>query len=72
VIKTSVRRGMGFGFITAMAYDPLADWDLLAQNLLHLIPRSRTKIAELKHNNLPLYSEHFIAELLFAAKEIKC
>jgi DNA-binding transcriptional LysR family regulator len=72
VIKTYVRLGMGVGLITALAYDPLADWDLVARDLSHLIPSSRTKIAYLKHNYLPLYSQHFIAELLLAAKEIKC
>ena len=72
VIKTYVRLGMGVGLITAMAYDPLADWDLVARDLSHLIPSSRTKIAYLKHNYLPLYSQHFIAELLLAAKEINC
>jgi LysR family cys regulon transcriptional activator len=72
VIKTYVRFGMGAGLIAAMAYDPLTDQDLVARNLSHLIPSSRTKIAYLKHNYLPLYSQHFIAELLLAAKEIKC
>lgn len=71
VIKTYVRLGMGVGLITSMAYDPLADWDLVARDLSHLIPSSRTKIAYLKHNYLPLYSQHFIDELLMAAKEIK-
>lgn len=71
VIKTYVRLGMGVGLITAMAYDPLADWDLVARDLSHLIPSSRTKIAYLKHNYLPLYSQHFIDELLLAGKEIK-
>jgi LysR family cys regulon transcriptional activator len=72
VIKTYVRLGMGVGLITAMAYDPKADWDLAARDLSHLIPSSRTKIAYLKHNYLPLYSQHFITELLLAAKDIKC
>ena len=72
VIKTYVRLGMGVGLITAMAYDPKADWDLVARDLSHLIPSSKTKIAYLKHNYLPLYSQHFIAELLLAAKDIKC
>jgi DNA-binding transcriptional LysR family regulator len=72
VIKTYVRLGMGVGLITAMAYDPKADWDLVARDLTHLIPSSRTKIAYLKHNYLPLYSQHFITELLLAAKDIKC
>jgi len=72
VIKTYVRLGMGVGLIAAMAYDPLTDRDLVARDLSHLIPSSRTKIAYLKHNYLPLYSQHFIDELLLAAKEIKC
>jgi len=72
VIKTYVRLGMGVGLIAGMAYDPLTDQDLVALDLSHLIPSSRTKIAYLKHNYLPLYSQHFIAELLLAAKEIKC
>ena len=72
VIKTYVRLGMGVGLITAMAYDPKADRDLVARDLSHLIPRSKTKIAYLKHNYLPLYSQHFITELLLAAKDIKC
>jgi len=72
VIKTYVRLGMGAGIIAAMAYDPVTDQDLVARDLSHLIPSSRTKIAYLKHNYLPLYSQHFIDELLLAAKEIKC
>jgi DNA-binding transcriptional LysR family regulator len=71
VIKTYVRLGMGVGLIAGMAYDPLTDLDLIVRDLSHLIPRSRTKIAYLKHNYLPLYSQHFIDELLLAAKEIK-
>jgi len=72
VIKTYVRLDMGVGLIAGMAYDPLTDQDLVARDLSHLIPSSRTKIAYLKNNYLPLYSQHFIDELLSAAKEIKC
>lgn len=72
VIKTYVRLGMGVGLIAAMAYEPLTDQDLVMRDLSHLIPSSRTKIAYLKHNYLPLYSQHFIAELLLAAQKIKC
>ena len=70
VIKTYVRLGMGAGLITAMAYDALIDQDLVVRDLAHLIPSSNTKIAYLKHNYLPLYSQHFIEELLIAADEI--
>ncbi len=69
VIKTYVRLGLGVGLIAGMAYDFLVDSDLVARDLSHLIPSSRTKIAYLKHNYLPLYSQHFIDELLIAAKE---
>jgi DNA-binding transcriptional LysR family regulator len=70
VIKTYVRLGMGVGLIAGMAYDTLADQDLVARDLSHLIPGSITKIAYLKQNYLPLYSQHFIEELLLAAKKM--
>jgi DNA-binding transcriptional LysR family regulator len=70
VIKTYVRLGMGVGIIAGMAYDPAMDHDLVVRDLSHLIPRSRTKIAYLKNNYLPLYTQHFIEELLVSAKEL--
>ncbi len=69
VIKTYVRLGLGVGLIADIAYDALIDQDLVIHNLAHLIPSSSTKIAYLKHNYLPLFSQHFIEELLVAAKE---
>jgi DNA-binding transcriptional LysR family regulator len=69
VIKTYIRLGMGVGLIAGMAYDAVADQDLVLRDLSHLIPRSITKIAYLKQNYLPLYSQHFIEELLIAGKE---
>jgi len=60
---------MGVGVIARMAYDEVADQDLVVRDLAHIIPSSITKIAYLKHNYLPLYSQHFIAELVLAAKE---
>jgi DNA-binding transcriptional LysR family regulator len=69
VIKTYVRLGMGI--IAGMAYDPEMDHNLVARDLSHLIPSSRTKIVYLKNNYLPLYTQHFIDELLVAAKEIR-
>ncbi len=71
VIKTYVRQGLGIGIIAGMAYDRLMDKDLVARDLSHLIPKSTTKIAYLKQNYLPIYTQHFIAELLQAAGEIK-
>ncbi|MGR9035253.1 MAG: LysR substrate-binding domain-containing protein [Gammaproteobacteria bacterium] len=70
VIKTYVRLGMGVGLVAGMAYDNLADRDLVARDLSHIIPASITKIAYLKQNYLPLYSQHFINELLFDAKQM--
>ena len=48
VIKTYVHLEMGDGIIAGMAYDPAMDHDLVARDLSHLIPSSRTKIAYLK------------------------
>jgi DNA-binding transcriptional LysR family regulator len=72
VIKTYVRLGMGVGIIAGMGYDPIMDQDLIMRDLSHLIPGSRTKIAYLKNNYLPLYTQHFIDELLLAADELSC
>ncbi len=69
VIKTYVRLGLGVGLIADIAYDALTDQDLVVRSLAHLIPSSSTKVAYLKHNYLPLFSQHFIEELLVAAKE---
>jgi len=71
VIKTYVRLGLGVGIIAGMAYDSNIDNDLVARDLSHLIPCSRTKIAYLKKNYLPLYGQHFVDELLTAASEFK-
>lgn len=70
VIKTYVRLGMGVGIIAGMAYDKTMDQDLVVRDLSHLVPSSTTKIAYLKNNYLPLYSRHFIDELLLAASEL--
>ena len=72
VIKTYVRLGMGVGIIAGMAYDLAMDHDLAVRDLSHLVPSSRTKIAYLKNNYLPLYMQHFIDELLVSAKKIAC
>lgn len=70
IIKTYVRLGLGVGLIASMAYDPIADTDLVVRNLSSLIPSSMTKIAYLRQNYLPAYSRHFIEELLDAAREM--
>jgi DNA-binding transcriptional LysR family regulator len=71
VIKSYVRLGLGVGIIAGMAHDIETDADLVARNLSHLIPSSKTKIAYLKNNYLPLYGQHFIDELILAASEMK-
>ena len=59
------------GIIAGMAYDKTIDADLVARDLSHLIPCSKTKIAYLKNNYLPLYGQHFIDELVLAAREMR-
>lgn len=71
VIKTYVRLGLGVGIIAGMAVDKTLDTDLVARDLSHLIPSSKTKIAYLKNNYLPLYGQHFIEELIFAAQKMQ-
>ncbi|MDD5215508.1 MAG: LysR substrate-binding domain-containing protein [Methylococcales bacterium] len=71
VIKTYVRLGLGVGIIAGMAVDKTLDSDLVARDLSHLIPSSKTKIAYLKNNYLPLYGQHFIEELIFAAQKMQ-
>lgn len=44
VIKTYVRLGLGVGIVARMAYDPVADADLVALDASHLFGRSVTKI----------------------------
>ncbi|MDD5033339.1 MAG: HTH-type transcriptional regulator CysB [Methylococcaceae bacterium] len=44
VIKTYVRLGMGVGIVAQMAYDPVADGDLVALDASHLFGESITKI----------------------------
>lgn len=44
VIKTYVRSGLGIGIVTKMAYDPVADNDLVMLDASHLFTPSVTKI----------------------------
>ncbi|HLP82140.1 MAG TPA: LysR substrate-binding domain-containing protein [Nitrosomonas sp.] len=71
VIKTYVHCNMGVGIIARMAYDKQVDANLVIRDLSHIIPKSITKIAYLKQNYLPLFTQHFIDELLIAAKDMK-
>ncbi len=67
IIKTYVRLGLGVGIISSMAYEEGNDSDLAAMDLSHVIPRSVTKIAYLKHLYLPTYLKYFINEILAQA-----
>lgn len=69
VIKTYVRLGLGIGIIAATSYEADNDGDLVALDLSHLIPRSRTKIAYLKQQYLPSYLQYFIGELMTASNQ---
>lgn len=71
IIKTYVRLGLGVGIIADMAYDKNIDTDLVARDLSHIIPCSKTKIAYLKNNYLPLYGQHFIDEILISSSEFQ-
>lgn len=64
IIKTYVRLGLGVGIIASMAFDEMADSDLVSIDLSHLMPRSVTKIAYLKELYMPGYLNHFISELI--------
>jgi len=44
VIKTYVKLGLGVGIVARMAYDPVADADLISLDASHLFGRSITKI----------------------------
>lgn len=68
VIKTYVRSGLGVGLIAGMAYDPEVDTDLVMRSLAGFIPSSSAKIAYLKNNYLPSYTQHLIDELIAAAQ----
>lgn len=71
VIKSYVRLGLGVGIIAGMAYNAELDSDLIMRDLSHLIPSSKTKIAYLKNNYLPLFGQRFIDELILAASEMR-
>lgn len=71
VIKSYVRLGLGVGIIAGMGYNSELDSDLIMRDLSHLIPSSKTKIAYLKNNYLPLFGQKFIDELILAASGMK-
>ena len=60
VIKTYVRLGLGVGIVASMAYDPVADEDLVALNASHLFESSTTSIGFRKNSYIRGYMFDFI------------
>jgi len=60
VIKTYVRLGLGVGIIAKMAYDPVADQDLVALDASHLFEPSTTRIGFRRGTVLRRYMYDFI------------
>ena len=60
VIKTYVKLGLGIGIIAKMAYDPVADSDLVALDAQHLFEPSITKIGFRRGSFLRSYMYDFI------------
>lgn len=68
VIKTYVRLGFGVGIIASTSYEHDIDSDLVALDLVQLIPESTTKFAYLKQSYLPIFTRYFIDQLQLANK----
>ncbi|MDD5033714.1 MAG: LysR substrate-binding domain-containing protein [Methylococcaceae bacterium] len=72
VIKTYVRLGLGVGIVARMAYDPVADSDLIALDAGHLFGRSITKIGLRRdmfirsfiYDFIRLFAPHLTRELI--------
>jgi LysR family cys regulon transcriptional activator len=69
VIKTYVRLGLGVGIVAHMAYDPVADADLIALDASHLFEKSVTKVVLRRDMYLRSYLYDFIE--LFAPHLIR-
>lgn len=79
VIKTYVRSGLGIGIIATMAYDPIADNDLMALDASHLFGESLTHIGLRKdkflrgyiYDFIELFASHLTREVVDRAISIK-
>lgn len=60
VIKTYVRLGLGVGLVARMAYDPIADGDLIALDACHLFEPSITKLGFRWDMFIPAYVYDFM------------
>ncbi|MFQ3201910.1 MAG: LysR family cys regulon transcriptional activator [Zhongshania sp.] len=72
VIKTYVRLGLGIGIVAEMAYDPVADADLVALDASHLFEPSITKVGfrrgtymrKFMYDFVELFAPHLTADLV--------
>ena len=72
VIKTYVRLGLGIGIVAQMAYDPVADSDLVALDASHLFEPSVTKVGfrrgtymrKFMYDFVELFAPHLTRELV--------
>jgi LysR family cys regulon transcriptional activator len=79
VIKTYVKLGLGVGIVARMAYDPVADSDLIALDASHLFGRSITKIGLRRdmfirgfiYDFIRLFAPHLTRELIEQAIAIR-
>ena len=79
VIKTYVRLGLGVGIVAHMAYDPVADSDLVALDASHLFGRSVTKIGLRRdmfirgfiYDFIRLFAPHLTPDLITQAINLK-
>jgi LysR family cys regulon transcriptional activator len=79
VIKTYVRLGLGVGIVAHMAYDPVADADLIAMDASHLFGASTTKIGLRRdmfirgfiYDFIRIFAPHLTRELIDAAMELR-
>jgi LysR family cys regulon transcriptional activator len=75
VIKTYVRLGLGIGIVAKMAYDPVADSDLVTLDASHLFAASVTKIGCRRgtflrgymYDFIELFAPHLTREVVEAA-----
>jgi LysR family cys regulon transcriptional activator len=75
VIKTYVRLGLGIGIVAQMAYDPVADSDLVTLDASHLFAASITKIGCRRgtflrgymYDFIELFAPHLTREVVEAA-----
>jgi LysR family cys regulon transcriptional activator len=79
VIKTYVRLGLGIGIVAHIAYDPVADADLVALEASHLFNPSVTKVVlrrnmylrEFLYDFIKMFAPHLSHELIDQGMKIR-